>query len=374
MKIAAITCHNVKNYGSVFQTYATQTYLAQLGHQVFFIDYQRKDTADHEILDARARQSRAIYRIKLLRVPFKAILRPSIQKQIRVFNAFLKSYIHLTEKSYHTNEELKQDCPQADLYVSGSDQIWNTAINHRIERPYFLDFIPQNAPCISIASSFGKATLSEEEKPVIKKLLQKYRAISVREKSGEKLLEQLGIPGGKALMDPTNLLTVDQWAMLEQPIAHPEQYILVYHLRPDHQFDQYVRDLCKKKHMKAVHILLYYHKAFLKEGVSYEVPTPGQVLALIRSASYIVTDSFHMCSFAIKYQKPFVVMHPDNFGERIDNLLRMTGLEQRHVTDIQDLEQIDQPIDYQAVKEMMDLQIEQMKLWIQSALQKVQQG
>lgn len=371
MRIAVITCHNVKNYGSVFQTYATQSYLERLGHQVYFIDYQRKDTADYEILDVRARQSQRIYRNRLLRILFKIILNFSIQKQIQVFNAFLHQYIHLTERSYYSNEELKEDCPSADLYVSGSDQIWNTKINHRIEYPYFLDFVPESAPCISISTSFGNTALSEEEKPILKLLLKKYWMISVREKSGEAILEQLGIHGAKALMDPTNLLGLDEWRQLEQPISHPELYILVYHLRPDKKFDQYVNNLCKEKNMKAVHILLYYHKAVVLRGIHKVMPKPGQVLSLIRDASYIVTDSFHMCSFAIKYHKPFVVMYPDNFGERIDNLLRITKLEQRHVIDEKDLEKIDAPIDYNAVDNRITEQVDRMKNWIEDALKNI---
>lgn len=215
MKIAVITCHNIKNYGSLFQTYATQKYLQDQGHEVVFVDYRREDTDDRELARTRARQSPGIYRIPAARLLFLAVLKPSVKKQIRVFRIFLDRYIRLTDQTFHSGAEIRQSGLQADLYISGSDQIWNSRINRRIETPYFLDFAPEGAPCISLSSSFGSGSVKEEDAPVLRRLLAKYSHISVREKSGEAILARLGFPEGKALPDPVNLLDGREWERLD---------------------------------------------------------------------------------------------------------------------------------------------------------------
>lgn len=373
MKIAVITCHNIKNYGSLFQTYATQKYLQDQGHEVVFVDYRREDTDDRELARTRARQSPDIYRIPAARLLFLAVLKPSVKKQIRVFRIFLDRYIRLTDQTFHSGAEIRQSGLQADLYISGSDQIWNSRINRRIETPYFLDFAPEGAPCISLSSSFGSGSVKEEDAPVLRRLLAKYSHISVREKSGEAILARLGFPEGKALPDPVNLLDRREWERLMEPVRCPGEYVLVYHLRPDAFFDQYVEELCRVRKMKPVHILLYYHKVPFRKGIRYVVPSPGQVLSLIAHASCIVTDSFHMCSFAVLYRKQFLVHYPDRYSERLDNLLNDLGLTDRRLTEETDIRAMDIPIDYDRVRGVLDRKVEEMKQWIRECLEEVQQ-
>lgn len=369
MKIDIITCHNIKNYGSVYQTYATQKLIEDLGYEVEVIDYQRKDTANSELVETRARQSEKIYPNIFLRTILKIVIYPAIKKQIRVFEEFLEKYIHRTDKKYFSNEELKADCPKADVYLAGSDQIWNSSINERIELPYFLDFAPKDATLVSFSTSFGKKELRSDEEDLTRKLLSRYKAISLREESGHQIVEKLGIKNSVAVLDPTCLLSVDEWRAIQEPIKVPDKYILVYHLRPSHEFDEYVKYVSREKGMRAIHILLYHH-VMIHGQFGFVVPTPGQVQTLIDKATYIITDSFHMTSFSIKYHKQFIVMYPDNFAGRIENILKKCGLEDRHQTDYSDLSLLDKTIDYDAVDAKFSKEVSYAKNWLKDTLQK----
>lgn len=368
MKVDIITCHNIKNYGSVYQTYATQKLVEDMGYEVEVIDYQRNDTANSQLVETRARQSERVYTNPLLRVVLKIVIYPAIQKQIRIFEEFLEKYIHRTSKSYFSNEQLKNDCPKADVYLAGSDQIWNSSINERIEYPYFLDFTPQDAMLMSFSSSFGgRKELRPDEIEITKKLLSRYQAISLREESGRKIVQNLGIKDAVTVLDPTFLLDKKEWKKLQEPIKVPKRYILVYHLRPDHQFDEYVKQFSKRKGMKAIHILFYYH--MMVHGMfGPVVPTPGQVQTLIENASYIITDSFHMTSFAIKYHKQFVVTYPDINPGRIENILQKSGLQDRHLTDYGNFELLDKEINYETVDIKLEKEIDFSKTWLRNEL------
>lgn len=368
MKVDIITCHNIKNYGSVYQTYATQKLIEDLGYEVEVIDYQRKDTANSELVETRARQSEKIYPNIILRTVLKIVIYPAIKKQIRVFESFLSKYIHRTPKSYFSNEELKSDCPKADVYLAGSDQIWNSSINERIELPYFLDFVPKDSTLISFSTSFGgRKKLRPDEVEITKRLLSRYKAISLREESGKEICDSLGIKNSVAVLDPTFLLSKNEWKKIQQPIRTPDKYILVYHLRPSHEFDEYVKYVSKKKNMKAVHILLYYH--VMAHGMfGPVVPTPGQVQTLIENATYIITDSFHMTSFSIKYHKQFVVTYPDMYTGRIENVLQKCGLTDRHLTDYTDVDILDRKIDYETVDSLINKEVEFAKNWLKDVL------
>lgn len=117
---------------------------------------------------------------------------------------FLKKY--LTKKEYYSFNELAQNPPQADIYVTGSDQVWNSSYNKGIDKSFYLDFAPKQKPRISYASSIGMEYIPEHEKQTIIELLSKYQAISVREKKAEQLLNELNLPiKPTTVLDPTLL-------------------------------------------------------------------------------------------------------------------------------------------------------------------------
>ena len=253
-----------------------------------------------------------------------------------------------------------RNCPEADLYISGSDQIWNSDINGRIERPYYLSFVPKNKKKISFASSFGKTKLRDEEVEENKKLLSQYSWISTREQSGANLVQSLGL-NADAILDPTLWLTKEQWEKLEEPIRVPEKYILVYQLHQNSEMDKYIGILQEKYGMPCLRVDLYYHYV-VKKGKHVICPTPGQFISLIKNADYIVSDSFHMTVFSIIFNKKFISIYSQNsFNDRIANILKWLDLEDRHLEQYNDYSTIDKNINYTVVNKLLDTKNQEMR-------------
>lgn len=134
---------------------------------------------------------------KLVRLPLKWLL----AYKIRPMQVFLKKRVHLTERSYYSISELLADVPQADIYMTGSAQVWNKGI----EKPYFLEYAPKGRKRIAFSASIGRTEFSEYEIPETVAMLKKYSAISVREGSVVRLLEHFGIKS-EFVLDPTLIL------------------------------------------------------------------------------------------------------------------------------------------------------------------------
>lgn len=325
MKVEVITLHNIYNYGSVLQTYATQIALEKFGCNVEFIDYYRKDLINYKTVMQDALERSGIWnRNALFRCIYKCIKTPSYKKKNLVFNEFLKRYIHLTERKYYSVEDIKKNFPDADLYCTGSDQMWNTNYNKGIERAYYLDFTEKYK--FSYATSIGMDELDYKQET--KELLTQYAHISVREISAVKLLSENGIRNVRCVLDPTLALDKEIWEKISAPRIIKEPYLLIYQLNPNKRFDEYACWLAKEKNIKVVRLNLMYDNIFLC-GKPYVIPKVEEFLSLIANAEYVVTDSFHGTVFSINFEKQFCVIKPPKFGTRIDSILALLDLSEQ---------------------------------------------
>ncbi len=364
-KAALITCHNIKNYGSVFQTYATTKIFEKHGYDVTVIDYQRPGTDNNGFRKKILGESH-LARKPIIGIFFPLILLPSFSKMETVFSDFLRKKIKLTEKTYLSENELKEDCPEADLYISGSDQIWNSDINGRIERPYYLSFIPDEKIKISFASSFGKTELRSEEEEN-RALLGRYKWLSTREQSGVEIIKRLGLDAD-AVLDPTFWLNREEWDELAEPVKTLEHYILVYQLHQNTEMDQYVKKLENEYGMPCLRIDLYYHY-MIKAGKHIVCPRPGQVITLIKNADYVISDSFHMTAFSIIYNKLFLsIFSANSFNDRISNILNYFGLENRMLKVYSDFTSLRENIDYHEVNVRLNKKKEDMQVLLDQKL------
>ncbi len=352
MKTSVITLHTVKNYGSVLQTYATQKEFERAGSPVEFVDYWRKDNLDDGLLRRIVTGSSFWGKDPLRRAIFTAIKFPSIRRQIHVFNGFLKRYIHLSPRRYLSIEELKKDPPTADLYCTGSDQVWNSDWNAGIEKPYFLEYVPEGGKCIAYAASFGKEELTHEEMETIRPFLRKYSSIAMREQSGVRILDEMGFPGNIQIADPTLILEADEWKKLMSGRKIRQSYLLVYQLNKNWAFDAYAQRLAKKMGLKLVRLAYDYHHIF-KKGHLVCCPQVEEWISLFYYADFVLTDSFHGTAFSINFNRQFAVIYPQKFSGRLSSLLKLTDLESRAVKDFNDLSVAEQRIDYDPVNRFL---------------------
>ena len=362
MKVANITLHAIDNYGSVLQTYATEYIFRMLGCEVITIDYVRK-TARMGVFDIiKAKNIGLNLKIKTLIVH---LFFRNKERQDK-FNDFRKK--HLTSsRRYYSNDELKSYLPDADIYCTGSDQTWNTVCQGEIPKAFFLDFVPEGKKKISFAASFGIKELPEGDVSTIKKLLNKYSSISVREQSGVDILKkQLGIDS-TLVLDPTLAVPSKIWNDLSTPQKYKDQYLLAYQLNRSSRFTKYMQTFAQKKGLKIILIRARKERG-IRNCECLTTVTPEEWLSLIKHAKYVLTDSFHCTAYSILFHKQFMDILPPNYSDRVISILRETNLTNRIVTDYSDFSIGDKLIDYNDIDSWLDDEREKTVKFLKNAL------
>ena len=354
-KIAILTYHRVFNFGSLLQTYALQHYIELTGNQAYVIDYYPE----------RLRKKRLLFHVNpRWSKPFaKKIchLIPAVISRLlgyRMMNTFLNQYITMTDKSYIDENELRKDLPAADVYLNGSDQIWNVDTSDgEVDKVFFMSFLPEKKVKAAYAGSFGKDDFSENDLHQIGELLSSYNCISVREKSGLNILEKAGIKGGEWVLDPTFLLKKDEWLKISKPIKLPEHYLLVYNLNRNPEIIRAAELIAKEKNLKIVNFAHAF--TFIKKARNIIYPTPNTFITLFANADYVVTDSFHGTAFSINFNRQFICIPAPRFNTRLESILGLFKIEERLVRDGKYDKIIKNNIDYENVHTI--LQIERQK-------------
>lgn len=360
MKVDLLTLHCIKNYGSVLQTYATEQLLGRYFDEVETINFIRADANDETMMEEWTKDDQGAKKIVK-----KIGLYPMAQRYKKVFNTFLEKYVHTTEQKYYCDEDFKKYPIKADAYCVGSDQVWNSSWNQGFLPAMFLEFAPDNAMKFAFCSSFGKTKLSDKEMEQAKPLLERLNYISVRESTALPVLEDIGINGGIHLLDPTLLLSSDFWSKIAADRMVAEDYVLVYQLNPNSEFDKYASEFAKRKGMKLVHIGMRM-KDKKKDGKVFIMPKVEEFLSLIKYASYVITDSFHGTAFSINFNREIVDIYPNEFSTRLHSILDWAGLLSRHLEGYDNYEIADTPTNYAPINEKLEQERDKAMEYLQA--------
>lgn len=362
MKISVITLQAVNNYGSVLQALGTQEFFKKHGINVEFINYIRPDILKSNLANTIAGGNR----IK------KIILFPTIQRWEKVFGAFRSENLNLTEKKYSYEDDFREYICDADAYCTGSDQVWNSKWNRGIVRPLYLNFVPNNKYKFAFASSFGKDVLPQDEVLETKKMISSYSKISVREKTGLKILKnQYEYDNVINLIDPTLCLDADFWRRYAKPIKIKDEYILIYNLNRSKEFDRYALELAKRTGLKLVRLCTRYDQ-FYRVGKSVLVPEVGEFISLIDNAKYVLTDSFHATAFSMNMNTEPICIYPDEFGCRLADFLELVESEQRHVKNYGDFDVINRKVDFERVNDILKQERKRASSFIRSVIYEIE--
>lgn len=349
--VAYLTRHAVSNYGSVLQAYATQTALEKLGCNAVCINYYRADEKTENIVDTRLKSVSAKWnKNALTRLIFKATQKPVYDFADKRFEEYRK-IVKVTDKEYNSEAELKSDIPKADIYMTGSDQVWNTVVCGKIDPVYFLSFLPKEAKKIAYAASFGGASVAEKDKARIKSWLEEYDKVTIRENSGIKIASELGIHAEQVL-DPTFLLDKNEWEKLIPNRKCDEKYVLVYQLHPNKQFDAYAKEFAKRKGLRLYRVSHCFHH-IVRSGKFICCPPVGEFLWYIKNAEYFLTDSFHGTAFSIGLNTQFADVLPKSYSERISSILELIGYENRILKSYDDFKIAEEKIDFNRVNKII---------------------
>lgn len=366
-KVGIITLHRVVNYGSVLQTYALQEKIKELGFEPETIDYYPERLHVLGMLKRIKNKGDKFKKSVLLRTIARIVIFPSYLLRFKTFKGFLKKYIIMTNETYIKEQDINNESFKYDVYCTGSDQVWNSDWNEKIDKPFFLSFAPDTSKKIAYAASFGKKALNNEEIKETRELLNRYDNISLRESSGVDIVNSLGLDGINVL-DPTLLLTGNEWKKIESTKYNNDEYILVYNLNRNKKIDRYAENLSKKTGLKIRFLSYQLHECYKKGKISCN-PCVEDFLSLIDNARYVITDSFHATAFSINFNTEFIIVYPEKFSTRLQSLLKINNLENRVAKDEDNLSIIENKIDYKKVNEIMKKEREKSINWLKSALE-----
>lgn len=349
MKVAVITRHAITNYGSLLQAYATQEVIERFGYSCEIIDYIRKEESYKEHEKTVLKRKPNWYSNPLKRIIYLALRQPENIAAGRKFEQERKELLNLT-KLYDSPDAIKQDPPIADVYITGSDQVWGPTENGEYDDSYCLSFT--DGKKISYAASFGRVEMNQNLKDYFKKWLKKYNYISVREDSAVKLLSGMKI-SSRQVLDPTLLLDSSFWYKLLKPIKE-KKYILVYQLHNDKKLGEYAIKVAKEKGLPLVRVSSSLHQ-IMRPGKFIWCPSIGKFLSYIKNADCMITDSFHGTAFAINFGTPFIEVLPNNkTASRNISILKLTGLTDRILSNDNDVMLAKKKIDYSIVNQIIE--------------------
>lgn len=336
MKLATTTWYHYRNYGTALQAAALTTVLRSLGHEPRMIRYKPcgyfRTLPDYSI----SALGKRVYR-KIKNRGTAAIGENFYdERKDLLFETFLNTYIQFTDPC-STKSDLERLNDQYDAFVCGSDQIWSPLV---FNPKYYLDFVHDPAKKIAYAPSIGVEEIEDQYvKAEITKLLNQFGSLSVREEAGQKLIKELAGKDSPVVLDPTLLLTSQQWQDqfgLKQHVEKP--YLLVYMLGNNAEHWKAASETAAHLGLE-LRLIPVYKNDLSSEGCITEAVGPREFLQLIHDASYVCTDSFHGMIFSLQFHRPFTAFarfrksDARNQNSRVLHLLNMVGMHNRLLAD-----------------------------------------
>ncbi|MDO9439150.1 polysaccharide pyruvyl transferase family protein [Hydrogenophaga sp.] len=335
MNVGILTFHFSDNYGAALQAYALRRWMTEQGHAARFIDYRPAHIERGGKLSLPTSPARLKANLKVVYLAVSSFLNEHFghRGQKDKFVRFRERFLGVQRGAAATDNRASLAAAQAcDLIVAGSDQIWSPSQHHGFDANYFLAFAqPFKARKISYAASFGRDHVSPSQAAQLPDLLHHFDAISVREASGVALVEKA--IGHKPANVPDPTLLLGDYAELTDraPSDLREPYVFCYGLRSPDNIRQ-TADLVSQQLGCPILSPHNPHRRWLEIGRTVH-PDPGEWVALVKDASFVVTNSFHGTVFALLFKKPFIVAgltgDKATANARALNLLRAVGLEHR---------------------------------------------
>ncbi len=368
MKIGILTQPLHANYGGLLQNYALQQVLLRAGHQVETIDwfYPSANTLRERLYRIKRKVLSVFFPDKYPKLRYKITEEERMVIQ-RNTNHFISSYINHTEK-VRSKEGFIAKAKEGnyDVYVVGSDQCWRPRYNSFLSS-MFLDFVKdEKAKRIAYAASFGtdQWEFTPMQTEICAPLARQFDFVSVREDSGIKLCkEHLGVDAIHVL-DPTLLLTKEDYIRLIEAEKEPKAQgtLFNYILDPDAIKSAFIKKVAKEKGLTTFQVLpRCQEETRTKQDVKNHIEDcvfPGVTswLRAFMDAEMTIVDSFHGMVFSIIFNKPFWVIGNVNRGmSRFTSLLKVFHLEDRllEANQLQEVD-IDRPIDWQSVNSIVE--------------------
>lgn len=360
MRISIITCSRVNNYGALLQTFALCRYVFSLGHSVQVIDYR----PSYLEFCTRLWYCAGFDIKEWCKMVLRWRNRATVISKYRGVSDFANRHVPFTIREYRSIDELRTDPPMADVYIAGSDQIWNPELPNGTDEAFYLDFGPSSIKRISYAASFGVETMSSGYCYNMEKMLSNLDAVSVREESGQRICSDYGVRS-VLVCDPVLLLPSGFWMGIADESCVPEcSYLLVYDLMKSRVIERTAKMIARHHNLRIISVspywLSYAHN-------NYGDCTPAQFLGLIKNAGFVLCNSYHGCLYSLIFNRDFLVVErTDGLNTRMREFLYRYGLAKLLIKD--ERSSYCEHIDYYNISKAMDADICFSRAWLSQQL------
>ena len=353
------------NYGSILQSYGTLMKLDELGVPYEILNYQHpKSLSFYVNALSRLGSIDTIYsKIRLAKKKLGRYLHPKYAKNESIrgarFEEFVRSNFKNITAPIRSFSDLQEYASRFTDVLVGSDQLWlPSGLGTGF---YNLMFVPEETNKIAYAASFGVASIPPYQKNQTREYLERIQHISLREEAGQKIVRELTGRNAPVILDPTMVVTKEQWdSRIENKAVVEGPYIFCYFLGNNPEHREEVNKLAREKKLKIV--VLRHLDEYIPEDegfgdiAPYDVG-PGEFVNLIRHAEYVCTDSFHGSVFSVIYHKQFLSFRryaggKNSRNSRIETLFSNTGIFRLFEKDI--TEEIDRPVDWDHVDRKLE--------------------
>lgn len=320
--IGIMTFHRANNYGAVLQCYALQRALNDEGIRNQVIDYRCRYIEKHySPMPSVSFKHTKRFCLDLLQVPNKI-------KTRKRFKSFLNKYISMSTPML--KEELRTKTKNYKTIIVGSDQVWNK-LSSNGDKSYLLDFASKNTTKISYAASVGIEEWQTTEKEDMRKSLEGFTSISVREPKSVEMIKEVYGGDVHVNVDPTVLLKVSEWEKItNESKLKKRDFIFVYIMQPSDNLYLVAKELSKNENLEIISISTTERKC--KIGKNAKGAAVSDFLWYIKNAKYVVTNSFHGMMFSMIFQKEFFwdYQKGSNMSNmRFDMLVEQYGIRSR---------------------------------------------
>ena len=343
-KIGLVLAYGGINFGTLLQDYATVSKIREFGYACEVIRYKKHLSWIEKLkliiwmirIGDFSGQQRAFN--KKWNIWRNKKYAQEREMRIKAGRRFGRKYLEPYFVEYNGYEELCKGSLNYSLVLVGSDQIWSLISLYG--NYYNLMFVDDSVPKVSYASSFGVSKIPDFQKAGVRKYLNRFAMIGVREQSGKEIVDSLSVNKATVVADPTMLLTAEEWTsfIADSPVKMDSHYIFCYFLGTNIDARKAVNEL--KKRTGCIIVTIKHGDEYFEYDESFGDISLNDVdakdfLKLIKEAEYVCTDSFHCSVFSILFHKQFMTFYrysdqsKSSRNTRIDNLLGIFGLSDR---------------------------------------------
>ena len=372
-KIAIVTWTRGCNYGTILQAYSLSDFLNKNGNDAVLLDDSKlnqqfednPNSKEKSVVLPQKQVSKITCFLRKIKKAIGVILSPKKRRQYRnervfeeasqqkllAFRTFKKEYLKQTNPM--DENMLESVGKEYDVYICGSDQIW-TYRSDRVTNYYYLGFTADEKQRVAYAPCIGEREFPAESIPLLRQLLARFSAISMRDEHGATLLKKLTEQEIAIVTDPVLLKTKEDWISDFSLSERGEKYLLCYLLGKHKWYEKKIKRISKRLKLPIRWIPVNPEQAsFLKFG---EEPCgPREFLELFRNASFVCTDSYHGTLFSLIFEKQFVnferyTNEENSQNQRFYSIYRKLCLPNRLLTEADPVDELP-AIPYDSVKE-----------------------